>query len=97
MLKKILKYVLRKNNQKWNFKFSEMLKDFHILVDLYVLEDDENLTFDAINLKHEVFNGICELYNKIPKTNYISSEEALKDVVPFNWSKEVLSGEKKLL
>ena len=26
----------------------------------------------------------------------ISSEEALKDVIPFNWSKEVLEGKKKI-
>ncbi|EDK32531.1 hypothetical protein [Clostridium kluyveri] len=29
------------------------------------------------------------------RTN-ISSEEALKDVIPFNWSKEVLDGKKKI-
>jgi len=26
----------------------------------------------------------------------ISSEEALKDIIPFNWSKDVLEGKKKI-
>lgn len=30
------------------------------------------------------------------KTKYISSEEALKDVVPIEWTDEVLSGKKKV-
>lgn len=38
-------------------------------------------------------------FNKIKGrlTTPMSSEEALKDVTPFQWSKCVLSGEKKIL
>ena len=37
-------------------------------------------------------------FDKVAKklTTPMSSEEALKDVVPFNWSKKVLDGEKKI-
>ena len=28
--------------------------------------------------------------------NPISSEEALKEIIPFNWSKDVLNGNKKI-
>jgi hypothetical protein len=37
--------------------------------------------------------------NKLNTKKYtiISSEEALKDIIPINWSKEVLSGKKKVL
>lgn len=30
------------------------------------------------------------------KSKIVSSEEALKDVTPINWSKDVLSGDKKI-
>ncbi len=30
------------------------------------------------------------------KSKVVSSEEALKDVTPINWSKDVLSGDKKI-
>ena len=29
--------------------------------------------------------------------DYISSEEALEDIIPINWSNDVLSGKKKVL
>lgn len=37
-------------------------------------------------------------FNKIVNklTTPISSEEALKDVIPFNWSKEILDGTKRI-
>lgn len=35
-----------------------------------------------------------KIVNKL--TTPISSEEALKDVIPFNWSQEVLEGTKKI-
>ena len=31
------------------------------------------------------------------KSTIISYEEALKDIIPINWSKDVLSGKKKVL
>ena len=37
-------------------------------------------------------------FNEIIKNaKIISSEESLKDIVPINWSEEVLSGNKKVL
>lgn len=32
----------------------------------------------------------------IKKSTIISSEEALEDIIPINWSKDVLSGKKKV-
>lgn len=31
------------------------------------------------------------------KSIVVSTEEALKDIIPINWSKDVLSGKKKVL
>lgn len=39
--------------------------------------------------------NLQKLKNK--KITTISSEEALADIVPFNWSEEVLNGTKKVL
>jgi hypothetical protein len=38
---------------------------------------------------------LSSLKNK--KSTTMSSKEALKDVTPINWSKSVLSGEKKII
>jgi hypothetical protein len=37
--------------------------------------------------------------NKLNSKRYtiVSSEEALKDIIPINWSKDVLSGKRKVL
>jgi hypothetical protein len=34
---------------------------------------------------------------KNKKTTIVSSEDALKDIIPFNWSNDVLSGRKKII
>ncbi|MFC0903849.1 hypothetical protein ACFHWD_03985 [Clostridium sp. MT-14] len=39
--------------------------------------------------------NINKLNNK--KHIYVSSEEALKDIIPFNWSKDVLNGKKRVI
>ena len=31
------------------------------------------------------------------KSKIVTSEEALKDIIPFDWSEEVLSGDKKVI
>jgi len=46
-----------------------------------------------MNRKYNTLD-LNNLNNK--KTKIVSSEEALKDISPINWSKEVLSGEKKI-
>lgn len=54
-----------------------------------------------INIKKEGMNIMKRSLNlsKITgkKTTVISSEEALKDIIPINWSQEVVQGTKKIL
>lgn len=47
-----------------------------------------------MNKKFKPLN-ISKLNTK--KCTIVSSEESLKDISPINWSKEVLSGQKKVL
>lgn len=48
----------------------------------------------GINIMKRSLN-LSKLLNK--KINIISYEEALKDIIPINWSKEVLNGTKKVV
>lgn len=49
---------------------------------------------EIINEKYKTLD-LDKLRTK--KSTIVSTEEALKDIVPINWSKDVLSGEKKVL
>lgn len=48
----------------------------------------DNLTYPKIDFKQLLKNK---------KTTIVSSEEALKDVTPIDWSDDVLSGKKKII
>lgn len=56
----------------------------------YKIKND--LTNGGVNMKSL---DLSILKNK--KSTIVSSKEALKDVTPINWSKSVLSGEKKII
>lgn len=45
----------------------------------------------------DVLINVKEILRSNKKHKIISSEEALKDVVPINWSNDVLSGKKKVI
>jgi len=59
------------------------------------IEGDDDMSTLAIENKEYRRLDITKLRSK--KSSVISSEESLKDIVPIDWSDEVLSGKKKVI
>lgn len=55
-------------------------------------ENNNDIIIDNLQYKRLDFNKIKNITNK-----NISSEEALKDIVPIQWSEDILSGKKKVI
>lgn len=55
-------------------------------------ENNNDIIIDNLQYKRLDFNKIKNITNE-----NISSEEALKDIVPIQWSEDILSGKKKVI